>query len=348
MQRRRHGGLHWIRVLCLLAVAFPNCTRCCPTGSGCQCNWAWENCPPSSGCGSCANAETLSAAGPIEPPEAGASFHAKSPATIAVDAGPVDERGGTLAFVATDAGTFAVAALAGLDEVRILRVDANDLDEDPITVRTVGAIALDGDRPTRVVADGRGHAIVALREAGAVAAVDPLTTSVARRAAVCAAPNGLTADPARDALWVACGSGDVVALGASDESELRRVSLGGDLHDVAIAGNGVIADPGDAVARCFAAGFSRDDALPGEVTDFFALGAATAVVADGDAFFRASPSEPLARVVGGLETRAVAIADVAGEKATRRVLAVQTVRPRLLVFFTVPGVPSAAAVEPLE
>jgi hypothetical protein len=50
----------------------------------------------------------------------------------------------------------------------------------------------------------------------------------------------------------------------------------------------------------------------------------------------------------GLVARAVALADVHGEKTTRRVLALQTATPRLLVFFDVTKSLVAGPIEPLE
>jgi len=386
-RERRTSSIHVIRVICFLAAACPNCTRCCPTGSGCESYWAWQDCPPSSGCGGCGSCDST-AASPGSAldlaPEAGDLAAPAVPLALdaAVDAGPVDERGGTLAFVGTQTGTFLVVSLEAEDEVRVIRVDANALDDDPLTVRPVGRVALDGEGPSRVVDDAHGRALLALRAGGAVAAVDPLAVSVSDRRAVCKEPNGLTVDAAGDA-HVACGSGEIVTLHGG--AEARRVAVDASLDDVAAFGgsllatgegrlfvldadagaplasdaedavgalrvtpSGILAAMGPTLGRFEAGRFRADVTLPGDVSDVATAGGALALVSDGDAYLRASPDEAPVRIGGGLLARAVAMRDVAGENVVRRVLAVQTVSPRMVVFFTVPGAPAAAAIEPLE
>ena len=386
--KRPRSGLHWIRVACFVAVTLPNCTRCCPTGFGsCQCNWAWEECPgTSSGCGSCGSSSSGSGCNSMaadEPPPSGvpeASAHGLSVAPAA-PAKEDEERGGTHAFVAADSKTFLVVSLGALDEVRTFHVEANALDEDPLTVRPAGLFPFDGERPGRVATDDRGRAVVALRGPGAVVAIDPLRALAGETHAACPAPNALAAR--QDLTYVACGSGEVVTLRTSDGAEIGRVSLGGALGELAVSGDGLVASAG---ATLFAfgadAGLTRRDA-PGAIepvrasagalrvavgsdlgsfeadgfrsrthasapiSDLAVLGDATAFVADGEAWLRASEGGDLVPVAEGLAARAVALADVGGE-ITRRVLVLQTVEPRMLVFFTVPGVPSAAAIEPLE
>lgn len=47
-------------------------------------------------------------------------------------------------------------------------------------------------------------------------------------------------------------------------------------------------------------------------------------------------------------THSVALADVSGDGVTRRIFAIQTVLPRMLVLFTTQEPATVAALEPLE
>ncbi len=175
-----------------------------------------------------------------------------------------------------------------------------------------------------------------------------------------------------------------MTLRTSDGAEVGRVSLGGALSELAVSGDGLVASAGAtlfafgadagpvtqrdapgaigpvrastgalrvAVGRDLgsfeADGFRSRTRASAPIADLAVLGDTTAFVADGEAWLRASEVGDLVPVAEGLAARAVALADVGGE-ITRRVLVLQTFEPRMLVFFTVPGVPSAAAIEPLE
>src|SRR5262249_45281731 len=143
---------------------------------------------------------------------------------FSADAEIVDEdRGGTIAFVTTSASTYVVASIAAHDEVRTFRVDANALDDDPLTVRSGGVLHLESEGPSRVIADAHGRALVALRNAGAVASIDPLRAAVVERHAVCREPNALAVHD--DETYVACGSGEIVS---NDD----RVTIGADLREI--------------------------------------------------------------------------------------------------------------------
>ncbi|HEY1958835.1 MAG TPA: hypothetical protein VGH28_24645 [Polyangiaceae bacterium] len=369
----RRSGLHWVRVVCFVMVTLPNCTRCCPAGFGsCNCSWAWEDCPANGGCDSCGGSS-----GSAETPGA-FGFEAGSQSMSAA-ATTDDDRGGTLAFVNADSKTFLVVSLGSQNEVRTYRLEANALDDDPLTVRPAGLFPFDGDKPGRVVADGRGHAIVALRDIGAIVTIDPLLATATAPRAVCRDPNALAARG--DVTRVACGSGELVSM--RDGTELARVHLDGELGEVATSGDGVIAaagtklfavDPDGGVTQrdssgivgalrasdgdvraafdgdigtLAADGFHPRAHAAASVTDLFVHGDATAFVADDEAWLRASADADAIPVAEGLVARAVALADVGGE-VTRRVLVLRTVKPSMLVFFTVPGIPSAAAIEPLE
>ncbi len=266
-----------------------------------------------------------------------------------------EEIGGTLAFVATESGTFAVAALAATDHVRIVRVDVNALDEDPLTVRTVGDVALQtGDEPGRVIPDGRGHALVVLRGGNAVATIDPLTASVADRMRVCDAPRAVAVEAAHDAMHVACASGELSTMRWSDGIETRRVSIGVELDGVAIAGDAIEASAGARVFVIDASGAvtSREPAKYGsftDVTDVASLEDASAIASGGDAFLRARAAIDFSHVGAPGLVRSVALADVTSlDAVSRRVLALQTVSPRMLVLFTVKDAPAVASLEPLE
>jgi hypothetical protein len=387
MEKQESQGLYLIRLLCFLAVFHPNCTRCCPTGFGsCQCNWAWENCPAeSNGCGSCGSSS--SAAGLDDPsaisaPEAGASQSSGRALLTRTDgsAGIASvEPAGTLAFVTTDSGTFVVAALAAADRVRVVRVDANALDEDPLTVRTVGSVALrPGDSPGRVIDDRHGRALVVLRGSDSIVALDPLQGAIVERYAACASPRAVAVDDAGIA-YVACASGEVVNIRLSDGTETRRVTTGA-LDDIAVSGNSLIAsgstrlivgtpsgtlaarETGSVVGVTRSSGDDMFVTLASElgtvtvdgfeplvsvsalVTDFAIQGDTTAIVADGDVLLRARPDVELLPVGALGDARAVAIGDV----GSRRVVAVQTVNPRMLSVFTPESGVAAGSFESLE
>jgi len=369
---RKRSGLYWIRVACVVAVTMPNCTRCCPTGFGsCQCNWAWEDCPASgNGCNSCSSSSggAMSVDNPFEAGSRGQSFEASV---------EDEDGGGTLAFVTSGGATYLVASMGTRGEVRAFRVDANALDEDPLTVRPTALFPFDGDGPGRAVSDERGHAIVALRTSGAIVTIDPRLATAGERHAVCSSPNALATR--NDETLVGCGSGELVTLRTSDFVELGRVRLDGELDEVAVSGDGVVAGAGTTLYALDAdAGVTRRDAAgivgplraagaafdgdigslgsdgfhakthaQASVTDLAPLGDAAAFVAGGEAWLRASADSDPIPIAESLAARAVALADVPGE-ITRRVVVVRSVEPSMLVFFTVPGIPSAAAIEPLE
>ncbi len=405
VERRRRRML-WL--ICFLGAFTPNCTRCCPDSGGCSCYYAWEDCPPS-GCNACSSSQYDAPIGfgdsgtAAAPPPASAQAQAGSlvaaPADVDASVSPPEAPfGGTLAFVPRADGALVVAAVRSTDTVRVFRVTATTDDTDPLIVRSVGDVAMQrGDEPGRVVVDGAGRARVLLRSGGAVATIDPVTASVVDRRPVCAAPRGMAFDRARDALDVACASGEVITLETAGGEETRRmVAAGQPLDDVAVAGDAVVAsagarifflgpdgalaarDPHGAVGAMragihpkeVAVGYSgaagaafallgsdgtagpsmqvKDRAAP--VSDLALLDDGTvAMAADGDPMLLAPGAAAFTDVGGPGLTRAVALASVRGKDgATRRVLALQTEKPRLLVLFTVDGTPDMIQVEPLE
>ena len=294
MRRSRTSGLDVIRALCLVFAAWPNCTRCCPNGS---CKYAWEDCP--SGCGSCGSSGSS-----LETPSFDAgSMHAIGDATI--DEG---DTAGTLAFVTTASGTFAVVTVR--DAARFYRVDANELDEDPLMVRPLGEVVL-GD-PGRVVAHG-GRAFVALAH-GEVVAVDPLTLGVVDRQPTCASPGALAIG---SATWVSCDP-DVRAM---------------------VASSGAVAATDGTSWRALEGTLAP--AAPASAKDVATLDDASAWIDGDDAWFHDTSVNP------GVISRAVALVDVHAEHVSRRVLAVRTSSPSMLVFYSVGAHLTAGPIEPL-
>lgn len=114
-----------------------------------------------------------------------------------------------------------------------------DPDRDRVTfVRpddTFRSVALQPrDEPGRVALGPDGLVLVALRGAGAVAALDPVTSSVVARFSVCAAPRGLAWSPKRQVLAVACATGDLTELTLANRAVVASVTThpADDLRDV--------------------------------------------------------------------------------------------------------------------
>lgn len=306
MRTRSWSGLDVIRAVCLVFAAWPNCTRCCPNGS---CKYAWEDCP--SGCVACGSSSSSSGCNgetPSSPSvyelDAGSMTHAFADATV--DDGDAT---GTLAFVTTASGTFAVVTVH--DAARFFRVDANENDEDPLMVRPLGDVLLDG--PERVTSHG-GRALVTLSR-GEVAAIDPLVLGVVDRQPTCAAPGAIAIG---SQTWVSCDP-DVRAMVASNDAVAASDGT------TWSALEGTLAPP-----------------APASATDVSVIEDQWAWVDGDDAFFDGAKVNP------GMTSRAVALADVTAEHVTRRVLAVRTSSPSLLVFYAVGAHLTAGPIEPLK
>jgi hypothetical protein len=95
---------------------------------------------------------------------------------------------------------------------------------------TIGLSA--GDEPGRLVADGAGRVHVALRSGGALVTVDPIAGTVLERRSVCPAPRGVAWDSTTDLVWVACATGELVALPAAGGATVTRWVVERDLRDV--------------------------------------------------------------------------------------------------------------------
>ncbi len=122
---------------------------------------------------------------------------------------------------------------------------AADPDRDAVYVADTAAGALTytialqpGDEPGRLVEDGAGRVHVALRSAGALVTIEPNTGAVVSRRAVCPAPRGVAWDAANDFIWVACATGELVALPAAGGSAARSFVVERDLRDVVVQSDG--------------------------------------------------------------------------------------------------------------
>jgi hypothetical protein len=124
---------------------------------------------------------------------------------------------------------------------------ASDPDRDAVyVVDTVNAvlkstIALQpGDEPGRLVEDGAGQVHVALRSGGALVTIDPVAGVVVTRRAVCPAPRGVAWDSTTNSVWVACATGELVALPAGGGPATKSFVIERDLRDVLVDGAGTL------------------------------------------------------------------------------------------------------------
>ncbi len=161
--------------------------------------------------------------------DAGASpIQPSFPSTVTASTPPPSISGGTL-LVLKD-GMHAVAADPDRDAVYIVDLGAG-------TARTVALKP--GDEPGRGVEDGTGMVHIALRGGGAVVTVDPSAASVTSRQTVCPAPRGITWDSSADLVWVACATGELVALPSAGGTAVHSFVLDRDLRDVVVTPGGL-------------------------------------------------------------------------------------------------------------
>jgi hypothetical protein len=168
--------------------------------------------------------------------------------------------GGTL--LVTKGGAFAVAADPDRDAVYVVDLASN-------TSRTISLQA--GDEPGRLAEDGAGHVHVALRRGGALVTVDPQTAGIVDRRSVCPAPRGLAWEAATDLVWVACATGELVAMPAAGGGAARQFVLDRDLRDVVMTSDGIAVSQfrSAEVLHVDATGFvSRVDASPSATQGF--------------------------------------------------------------------------------
>jgi len=124
-------------------------------------------------------------------------------------------------------------AAADPDRDAVFLVDASSH-----AVRSI--IFQSGDEPGRIIEGPDGTLFVALRRASAVAAIDVASGTVVARVNVSGAPRGMAYDAKRSALYVACRSGQLLTLSATDLSTTRTLQLDPDLRDVIVRENDLI------------------------------------------------------------------------------------------------------------
>jgi hypothetical protein len=162
--------------------------------------------------------------------------------------------GGTL--IVTQNGKYAVAADSDRDAVYVVSLADQ-------SVQTVALMA--GDEPGRLAEDGSGLVHVALRGSGALVTIDPATARLQGRQSACPAPRGVAWDGTAGVVWVACATGELVALPPGGGSATHSYVIERDLRDV-IVSNGSLAVTHfrtDQVLRIGSDGaVARHDALP--------------------------------------------------------------------------------------
>jgi hypothetical protein len=151
-------------------------------------------------------------------------------ATNAAATPPLPISGGTLiAITRPDGSAVAVASDPDEDAVHVVSL------ADPPSL--LGTLYLQpGDEPGRLVADAAGRVHVALRRGGAIATIMPTSSgaSLLMRRDVCSAPRGLDYDPTTDSVWVACATGELMALPAGGGDATLSAQLDRDLRDVVV------------------------------------------------------------------------------------------------------------------
>ncbi len=150
--------------------------------------------------------------------------------TVSATAPPPPISGGTL--IGLGSGNIAVASDPDRDAIYVVDTSA------AVLLKTIALQS--GDEPGRLVEDGTGLVHVALRSGGALVTVNPSTGTVVTRRPVCPAPRGVAWDSTTDLVWVACATGELVALPASGGAIAKQWVIERDLRDVLIE-NGNIA-----------------------------------------------------------------------------------------------------------
>jgi len=196
--------------------------------------------------------------------DAGVGFSAIRPdfgSTVVATVPPPPISGGTLLVTAD--GSRAIAA---------------DPDRDLVygVVLSTGTVAYtvslqSGDEPGRLVEDGAGRVHVALRTGGALVSFDEVTGKILARRPVCPAPRGLAWDSKTDDVWVACATGELVALPASGGAAVQTLTVERDLRDVIVQSGGLsISEFRAAQVLRMGSGatIARRDQLPSPIGDF--------------------------------------------------------------------------------
>jgi cytochrome c553 len=146
------------------------------------------------------------------------------PATVTASTQPPPISGGTL-IVLRD-GVTAVASDPDRDVVYVVNTTSGTV--------TFTVSLQPGDEPGRLTEDGAGRVHVALRSGGALVTIDPTLGTVTARRAVCPAPRGVAWDSTTDSVWVACATGELVALPASGGAATTSWTIERDLRDVLV------------------------------------------------------------------------------------------------------------------
>ncbi len=157
------------------------------------------------------------------------------PPPMAPDFGPIVHQeiapppisGGTL-LVSRD-GKTVVAGDSDRDSVSFVDVSS-------ATVRTRTDLN-PHDEPGRVAEDASGHVYVALRGTGELATFSLSSGALIERRFACAEPRGVTYDPPRDQMLVACSTGELVTLPVALGSLGTSVLIERDLRDVVVLGD---------------------------------------------------------------------------------------------------------------
>ncbi|HWZ93257.1 MAG TPA: hypothetical protein VNW92_30565 [Polyangiaceae bacterium] len=131
--------------------------------------------------------------------------------------------GGTL--LATRNGKTIAAADPDRDAVFLVDAASHAVTEVPLQA---------GDEPGRVAEGADGTLYVALRRGAALVAIDVPSASVVKRVPVCLSPRGVAFDAKSASVYVACRSGLLLTLDASDLSIKRSFNLDPDLRDVIV------------------------------------------------------------------------------------------------------------------
>jgi hypothetical protein len=182
-------------------------------------------------------------------------------ATVTASVPPPPISGGTL-LLAND-GAHAVVSDPDRDSVYVVDLHAQAV------AFTIGLQA--GDEPGRLVQDGAGRVHVALRGSGVLVTIDPASGSILSRRSVCPAPRGVAWDQVTDLVWVACATGELVALPSAGGAATTSLTVERDLRDV-IVSNGALTVSEFRSAQVLRVAndgtITRRDALPSPTTGF--------------------------------------------------------------------------------
>jgi mono/diheme cytochrome c family protein len=193
-------------------------------------------------------------------PDGGSPIQPTFGATVTASTPPPPISGGTL--IVSNDGTLAIAADSDRDAVYVVNLGTQ-------SVKTVALQA--GDEPGRLIEDGAGLVHVALRGAGAIVTIDPVAGTVTGRQSVCPAPRGVAWDSSTDLVWVACATGELVALPSKGGSAVSSFVVERDLRDVLVSGGSVSVTQfrSAQVLRIASDGsIARSDALPNATGGF--------------------------------------------------------------------------------